>query len=255
MPDFRASWEDRAARFGNQLAGVLFRGLSASANEAIHEWHSWVVREAFSPSLSIGASVLDLGCGYGRLARTLADKRPDLSITGTDLSLKYCRMYAASIGTCVCSDMMRLPFADGSFDAVMAVTSLMYANPFAAEILKEMSRIMRPGGSLLLLDPGAEIQGLISGVRGSKAKSPTGGQGFGKSQYLEMIKTAGFDVRTKGGNRTLSHFLLVPGIGVAKNRHVARLLEWAAKLDCTVSGYSASALHRWVLAERREEPA
>lgn len=252
MSELRTNWEDRANHFGRDLAGVLFRGLSPSANEAIHDWHSWVVREIFSPTLPLSANVLDLGCGYGRLSKVLVEERNDLSITGTDISLTYCQMYTATVGACVCTNMTRLPFSDASFEAVMAVTSLMYATSSAIEILKELSRITRPSGTILLLDPGIEMQRLIAGVRGRKAESPTGGQGFSKNQYLGMIDAAGFDVLMKGGNQTLSHALMLPGVGGARNRHIEQVLKWASRRDCTVSGYSTSALHRWALATRRE---
>ena len=255
MVDLRANWENRAICFGDELAGVLFRGLSVSANEAIHDWHSWVVREAFSTSLPTGAKVLDLGCGYGRLSKILATARRDVSITGADIALGYCRMYREAGGVCVCSDMTHLPFANGNFDAVMAVTSLMYAATSADEILGEIFRIMKPGGALLLLDPGIEMQRLIASLRGSKAESPTGGEGFGRSQYLGMIKAAGFHVRLKGGNQALSHALFIPGMRKARNRWAAQGLKWMAKRDCTAAGYSISSLHRWVLAVRGERSA
>jgi SAM-dependent methyltransferase len=46
-------------------------------------------------------------------------------------------------------DALRLPFADGSFDAVMSVSSLEHFDS-GADAIAEMSRVLRPGGSLVL---------------------------------------------------------------------------------------------------------
>lgn len=252
MHDLRNSWEDRAAHYGMNLAGVLFRGLSANANAAIDDWHSWVVREAFSRRMPMHGRVLDVGCGYGRLSMALLRGRPDIRLTGLDASIHYSRMYGDLMGPAVCADMARLPFADAAFDGVMAVTSLMYA-PLGdrGEVLRELARVMTPGGHLLLLDPGLEVQRLVAFVRGKGAKSPTGGSGFRLNEYREIAEKAGFDIVAAGGNPALSGILLLPGVGRAKGRFAMKLLNSMAGSDSRHGGYSVLAMHRWLLSRRR----
>lgn len=254
MHELRTSWEDRAAHYGLDLAGVLFRGLSAHANAAIDDWHSWVVREAFSRKVPMHGRVLDLGCGYGRLSMALLRERPDIGLTGLDASLQYSHMYGESMGDAVCADMARLPFADATFEGVMAVTSLMYAPPNERdEVLREVARVMRPAGYLLLLDPGLEVQRLVAFVRGKAAESPTGGSGFELNRYREMTRRAGFDIEAAGGNPSLSRMLLLPGLGSANGLFIRRLLKKMARRDSRCGGYSVLAMHRWLLSRRRLE--
>ena len=75
MSDTRSTWEDRSAAYGDQLTGVLFRGLSASANGAIDQWHSWLIATRLAPALAPGAQVLDVGCGEGVLLDLLTHEK------------------------------------------------------------------------------------------------------------------------------------------------------------------------------------
>lgn len=251
MVDNRLSWEQRAARCGTSLSGVLFRGLSNHANEAVHAWHAWVVEDVLANSLALGTRVLDLGCGYGRLSKVLLRSRPDLSVVGQDLSANYCRLFLQNGLPCVRADAAYLPFADESFDGVMAVTCLMYAEPKSMPgVLSNLLRVVRPGGIVLLLDPALELQQAIARIRGQQAHSPTGGQGFKRSGYIEMIAASGFTIVASGGNPALSTALLIPGLARSEGAWSARLLGWCARKDCRRSGFSAAALHRWVLARR-----
>jgi SAM-dependent methyltransferase len=101
-----------------------------------------------------GASVLEVGCGPGRIWRELARSWPtDLSVTLTDLSpgmveeglqavrsLGHWKRVAGQV-----ADVCALPFADASFDVVLAMHMLYHApdrNLAAAEI----ARVLRPGG-------------------------------------------------------------------------------------------------------------
>ena len=54
--------------------------------------------------------------------------------------------------TCVCGDIRKLPFRDGSFDVVFSKGSLHHSQPID-EPLKAMIRVCRKGGSIILVEP------------------------------------------------------------------------------------------------------
>lgn len=247
----RNKWERRAAQSGSQLSGVLFRGLSEQANAAMHRWHEWVVSGSFLPRLTDGACVLDLGCGYGRLSKTIGERRPDIAILGQDVSFSYCKLFHEGVGDCVQADACRLPFQDGTFDAVMAVTCLMYGTRTSIpEQMKDIRRVLRPRGTLLLLDPGYELQLLIAAMSFKSVQSPTGGRGFSMAEYPALVSKSGFRIEAMGGNPWLSVALLVPGIARSNNPQSGRLLDGKARKDCREKGFSRLALHRWIIASR-----
>lgn len=100
-----------------------------------------------------GMRVLDIGCGDGALAVKLASL--GAAVTGIDADprmLAAARMRVASAQadvTLVEADCHTLPFADETFDIVVAVTVLCFVqDPSLA--LKEMAKVLRPGGRLLL---------------------------------------------------------------------------------------------------------
>lgn len=251
LASVREQWEQRATQSGDRPSGVLFHGLSTQANAAIHRWHEWVVAQVFLSRLREGATVLDLGCGYGRLSRTIHERRPDLHIVGQDMSHVYCRRFRDNVGACVQADAHRLPFVTGSFDAVMAVTCLMYgARASVPDLLVDVRRVLRSRGTLLLLDPGYELQKLIQVVRPRREQSPTGGAGFTVAEYPALLADCHFIVDARGGNPWTSGALLMPGVGRSHSPWSARLINRVAIRDCRVAGYSRFALHRWVLATR-----
>lgn len=249
MNDVRERWNERARASGTSLTGVLFRGLSPSANAAVDAWHSWVIAEVLASRLPAEGAVLDLGCGFGRLARILRSSRPDLHIVGQDIAMTYCQAFRDDVGSAVLAQIEALPFAADAFDGVVMVTSLMYAEPRnARSVVQGVARILKPGGVLLLLDPGRELQALVAAVRPWKASSPTAGTGFRRDQYLSLVTDAGLVAEEKGGNPCLSAALLIPGIGGNSSERLGRGLFRVARHDHRTAGYSAFALHRWILA-------
>jgi SAM-dependent methyltransferase len=93
--------------------------------------------------------VLDVGCGTGSLALAVAEHRPAVQVAGIDIAASYIafarsRPDAAGIGFAV-GDACRLPYADGSFATAMAQLSLNFV-PDAAQAVREMRRVVRPGG-------------------------------------------------------------------------------------------------------------
>ena len=97
-----------------------------------------------------GLRVLDLGCGKGRFARRLAED--GAAVVGLDLSAA---MLAEGEGLDrVRASARRLPFADGAFDAVVAVEVFEHLAALD-DVLREARRVLRPGGVLAIVDKNA----------------------------------------------------------------------------------------------------
>jgi SAM-dependent methyltransferase len=102
-------------------------------------------------ALPVGARVLDAPCGWGRHATLLAEA--GCVVFGADLSHDLLRRAPGARVRYAAADIRGLPFADGSFDAVINVfTSLGLFLDDAEDIaaLREARRVLRPGGRLLL---------------------------------------------------------------------------------------------------------
>jgi ubiquinone/menaquinone biosynthesis C-methylase UbiE len=99
--------------------------------------------------------ILDIGSGAGQLVKPMlkyAD--PGTSITCCDLSPKMLRRGRARLKSSlphhVAADLANLPFADASFDCVTCGYVLEHL-PDAELGLREITRVLVPGGRLLLL--------------------------------------------------------------------------------------------------------
>lgn len=101
-----------------------------------------------------GLRILDLGCGKGRFARILANR--GARVVGLDVSPGMLAA-ARSVGLdCVLGSARRLPFASSSFDAAVAVEVFEHLGPHAVdEAIAEVSRVLRPGGTFVLIDKSA----------------------------------------------------------------------------------------------------
>jgi SAM-dependent methyltransferase len=93
--------------------------------------------------------VLSLGCGVGVHEVSLKARRPRVDLVCSDIQDEMLAEVPEGMER-VAADMTELPFADGSFDAVYEVTALVFV-PDPERALNEMARVLRPGGSLVLL--------------------------------------------------------------------------------------------------------
>ena len=97
-----------------------------------------------------GRRVLDLGCGKGRFAAHL--RRAGAEVVGLDLSAA---MLASATGLDrVRGSAKRLPFADGTFDAVVAIEVLEHVGEIGPA-LGEARRVLKAGGRLAIVDKNA----------------------------------------------------------------------------------------------------
>jgi ubiquinone/menaquinone biosynthesis C-methylase UbiE len=104
-----------------------------------------------------GARVLEVGSGGGQLAVRIAERRPDVSIVGLDLSpeqVARASRRARALGDRVRfveGSALEMPFADASFDAVLSVASLKHW-PDQARGMRECVRVLVPGGALAVIE-------------------------------------------------------------------------------------------------------
>jgi ubiquinone/menaquinone biosynthesis C-methylase UbiE len=103
--------------------------------------------------------LLDLGCGPGGIALKLARRLPGVTVFGADYSLnmiRAARRAAAEQGLAerahfFVADANRLAFPESSFDFVLS-NSLLHHLREPVRVLKEMARVARPEGVLLMRD-------------------------------------------------------------------------------------------------------
>lgn len=122
-------------------------------------WSSW--QRAVEPFL-VGPRILDVGCGTGRLLRSLLVASYDAhgmdrSIEMRGQATKRLRR-AGFTGRIVGADACALPFAVGSFDTIVATFPAEFVRETA--FWREASRVIRPGGRIVILE-GASVEGSL----------------------------------------------------------------------------------------------
>ena len=128
-------------------------GSAAEAYEAFFVpalFAEWPPRVANAACIQPGQRVLDVACGTGVLARTVAEwVGATGSVIGLDLNegmLAVARRRAPAIEWRQ-GQAEALPYGDGRFDAVVSQFGLMFFTDRVAA-LREMRRVVRPGGRL-----------------------------------------------------------------------------------------------------------
>ena len=123
------------------------------------QWGRWQRRFLEEVSPGVGERCLDLATGTGDLAIMIAQLGPGVSVTGLDLSremLEVAERKVAERGLAsrielVEGNALQLPFPDASFDLVTCGFGLRNF-PDLPTALREMRRVLRPGGRALSLE-------------------------------------------------------------------------------------------------------
>jgi len=120
-----------------------------------------VLRSAIQAlQLPPGSRGLDAGCGIGLPALLLAEAvGPAGHVTGLDLSPEFLVHAEEIVGQAGLSeqisfregDVSKLPFDDDTFDWAWSVDCVGYAPLEPLPLVKELTRVVRPGGSVAIL--------------------------------------------------------------------------------------------------------
>lgn len=146
IPALRYHW---ATRFYDPLVRVTTR--EGAVKRALR------ARLAAAP----GESILDLGCGTGTLALSIARESAETHVWGLDadeaaLAIARSKQVRASVRVLWSHGLAQAaPFAASAFDAV--VSSLFFHHLRRADklaVLREVVRVLRPGGRMLIADWG-----------------------------------------------------------------------------------------------------
>lgn len=98
-----------------------------------------------------GFDLLDAGCGTGGMLKRIGERFPRARLHGLDYAEEACALARRkSRAEIRCGSVERLPWPDGSFDAVVSLDVLSGDSLDPVQAVNEFRRVLRPGGLVLL---------------------------------------------------------------------------------------------------------
>lgn len=170
-------------------------------------------------------TVLDVGCGSGRLSIAFGGSRPTIAVFGLDnFSADYIHGHGAEnaernfqlAGVAEramvrSGDMRDMPFETGAFQGAMSSAAIDHLEPEGIRsMLREVRRVVEPGGQFLLLV-------IVPNLWLRIAFGPLIGRMRPRSFWREELAAAGFLIEREGTMPTTALFLSRNGPGPAGN--------------------------------------
>ncbi len=146
------------SKFFNQWrkpTGCLGALVARALNISHAKVNEWGLRQA---AVEKRDTILDVGCGGGMTVHKLAGLAPEGKVYGIDFSEQCVAVSRRTNKQLIQSGRVeiqqgcvsRLPFGDNKFDLVTAVDSHYYWPDLLAD-MKEVLRVLKPGGRLLIV--------------------------------------------------------------------------------------------------------
>lgn len=98
--------------------------------------------------LQLKRPILDIGCGFGEFALAYADEPIDMGIDTSARDL-YVASKTGKYKNLTLADARDLPFSDNSYASVFSISTLEHIEN-SDKVLKELYRVLKPGGILFL---------------------------------------------------------------------------------------------------------
>jgi SAM-dependent methyltransferase len=171
---------------------------------AVEDDHWWyrntraLAADLLAPWLHRTERLLDAGCGPGGNGAWLAEHGAVVGVDVSSDALEFVRARRPAT-TPVRASIDALPFADATYDAVVGLTVL-YTVPDDAGAVRELGRVTRRGGAVLLVEPAFPALG--------RAHDATvhGRRRYRRAGLAELATAAGLTVR----RCTYAYSFLVP---------------------------------------------
>lgn len=176
-------WDRNAKRYDG------FMRKDAAAYEELYQLLRPVVRHR---------NVLELATGTGLIAKNIADAADHIEATDASAEMiDQARQgsHSSKVWFSV-QDMFHLPYADGSFDVVI-VSNALHIVPHPEAALREMGRVLRPGGVLVaptFTHAENSLRGRVRSFFMKLAGFPLESK-WGSREYLDFLRENGWTVR------------------------------------------------------------
>lgn len=144
------TFDAKAASYDNQTASL---GERDNRNHAIKATR---ISDLLAPEP--GESLLEVGVGSGLHADWLLRRHPETHYTGIDISSKLAALTAERLSghgdrvRVLHDNANEMSFDDASFDGVFCAATLHHMQD-PGHTVREMSRVLRPGGRLVMMEP------------------------------------------------------------------------------------------------------
>jgi SAM-dependent methyltransferase len=195
------------------VQGPLWSGGAQDWADYQEAWHLPLWRDALKAvRATAGASLLDAGCGAGGAA--VEADRLGCSVTGVDastgmLAIARRRLPRAPL---LQADLESLPFDDRSFDAVVAINSVIFARDMT-RAASELARVARPGSRVVITVRGNPGESDMTGVSEAVARYLQDDQKIGGPFALAgpgalegLVEGAGLRIAERGASPCLYRY-------------------------------------------------